>query len=106
MEVEYFCTHLDGKQTYTITQEVLVKYEAYEFKATLADKDDRIYALCSKADEFLGTSHIEVLRPRLAARHLTVTDEFGHRCSGNGRRPPLSLTFPEAKSRTSHAGRQ
>lgn len=80
----YFCKRLDGVQTYTLTQETLDKYPAYDVVATAKAKRDRIYALCSTADELLGESHIETLRPILSGGHLTISDDFGHQCKGAG----------------------
>ena len=89
-ELEYFCQRLDGIQAYTVTQEVLDKYDFYDISQALNKKRMRIYALCSTKDELLGTSHIETLKPVLSqlqyvkAKHLTIEDDFGHRCSGAG----------------------
>ncbi len=83
-ELPYFCRRLDGVQTYTVTKEVLDKYDRYDLGAAIAEKADRIYALCSRNDELLGESHIRYLSPMLAEEHLVVTDDFGHRCSGAG----------------------
>lgn len=80
----YFCKRLDGVQTYTLTQETLDKYPAYDAVTTAKAKRDRIYALCSTADELLGESHIETLRPILSGGHLTISDDFGHQCKGAG----------------------
>lgn len=89
-ELEYFCQRLDGIQTYTLTQEILDKYDRYNITEAIKDKSQRTYALCSTHDELLGTSHINTLKPYLSylpyvkARHLTIVDDFGHRCTCAG----------------------
>lgn len=82
--LEYFCQRKDGIQIYKLTDEVFEKYDRYDVVQALTDKRDRLYALCSSQDELLGTSHIELLRQLLLNDHLTITDDFGHRCSGQG----------------------
>ena len=83
-DLEYFCPRLDGVQTYRLTDAILDKYDRYDVTSTLMKKRKSIYALCSTQDELLGTSHIEVLQPILLDKHLTIADDFGHRCSGQG----------------------
>ena len=83
-ELEYFCPRLDGVQAYRLTDEILAKYERYDVKQTLMKKRESIHALCSTQDELLATSHIEMLQPLLLNDHLTIVDNFGHRCSGAG----------------------
>lgn len=83
-ELPYFCQRLDGQQTYTLTKEVLDKYKAYDFAEEVKKKGKHLYALCSTADELLGDSHIKVLQPILPEGHLTIVDDFGHRCDGKG----------------------
>ena len=83
-DLEYFCPRLDGIQTYRLTDAILNKYDRYDVTSTLMKKRKSIYALCSTQDELLGTSHIEVLQPLLLDNHLTIADDFGHRCSGQG----------------------
>lgn len=84
LELPYFCERLDGKQTYTLTREVLDKFNAFNLQATVKEKSNRIHALCSTADELLGDLHIRTLAPLLPADHLTIVNDFGHRCSGPG----------------------
>lgn len=83
-ELPYFCERLDGVQTYTLTQEVLDKYAAYDIVKNIREKSDRLYALCSTADELIGDVHIRAVQPLLPADHLKITSDFGHRCSGPG----------------------
>lgn len=83
-ELPYFCERLDGKQTFTLTQEVLNKYGAYDIVKTIREKSDRINALCSSKDELIGDIHIRTLQPLLSPDRLTIVDDFGHRCSGPG----------------------
>ena len=83
-DLEYFCPRLDGVQTYRLTDEVLDKYDRYDVISTLMKKRESVFALCSTQDELLGTSHIDVLQPLLLDNHLTIADDFGHRCSGQG----------------------
>lgn len=83
-ELEYFCQRLDGVQTYKLTDEVLKKYDRFNVMQALTDKRESIYALCSTQDELLGTSHIDVLQPLLLNEQLTIADNFGHRCYGQG----------------------
>lgn len=83
-ELPYFCERLDGKQTYTLTQEVLDKYAAYDIVKNIKDKSNRLHVLCSSADELIGDIHIRTLQPLLSSERLTITDDFGHRCSGSG----------------------
>lgn len=80
----YFCKRLDGVQTYTLTQETLDKYLAYDAIAAAKKKRNRLYALCSTADELLGQSHIEILESKLFSNHLVVSDNFGHQCKDAG----------------------
>lgn len=83
-ELPYFCERLDGKQTYTLTQEVLNKYAAYDIVKNIREKSDRLHALCSSADELIGDIHIRTLQPLLSPDRLSITNDFGHRCSGPG----------------------
>ena len=83
-DLEYFCRRLDGVQTYSLTDEILNKYNHYDVMATLRNKRESIYALCSTQDELLGTSHIDILQQLLINEHITIVDDFGHRCSGQG----------------------
>lgn len=83
-ELPYFCRRLDGEQTYTLTSEVLDKYNGFDFSGELQRKVNRVHALCSSNDELIGDIHITPLRPLLDGSRLTVRDDFGHRCSGRG----------------------
>ncbi len=83
-KLPYFCPRLDGVQTYTITQQILDKYDNYNLIDTVKGNATRIHALCSGADELLGCSHINFLRPLLSDNRLTIVNDFGHRCSGAG----------------------
>lgn len=80
----YFCKRQDGVQTYTLTQETLDKYLAYDAVAAVQEKRNRVYALCSTADELLGKSHIDILKPILDSSHLRISDDFGHQCKDAG----------------------
>lgn len=84
MELEYFCKRLDGVQTYKVTEEILNKYDRYDIAEAIRKKSQRINGLCTTRDELLGTSHIDTLEPLLPPEHLTIVDDFGHRCSGEG----------------------
>lgn len=83
-ELPYFCERLDGIQTYTLTQEVLDKYGDYDIVKNINEKTSRLHALCSSNDELIGDIHIRTLQPLLSADRLTITNDFGHRCSGPG----------------------
>ena len=83
-ELPYFCERLDGVQTFTLTKEVLDKYKAYNIDSAIKTKSDRIWALCSTADELIGDIHIKTLKPLLNPGHLMIANDFGHRCSGPG----------------------
>lgn len=83
-DLEYFCPRLDGVQTYRLTDETLNKYNRYDVIQAIMNKRENIYALCSTQDELLGTSHLDALKPLLPAEHLTIADNFGHRCSDAG----------------------
>lgn len=89
-DLDYFSPRLDGAQTYRITDEILDKYDRYNVLPALMKKRESTYALCSTGDELLGTSHIDVLQPMLSplpylnVKHFTLTNDFGHRCSGEG----------------------
>lgn len=83
-ELPYFCERLDGVQIYTLTREVLDKYNRYDITNSIREKSNRIHALCSTADELIGDIHIRDLKPLLPAERLTIVDNFGHRCSGAG----------------------
>ena len=83
-ELPYFCQRLDSVQTYTLTQEVLDKYAAYDVVKNIQEKSCHLHALCSSADELIGNIHIRKLQPMLPAERLTIVDDFGHRCSGPG----------------------
>lgn len=83
-QLPYFCPRLDGVQTYTLTQEVLDKYRRYDFPDKLTRISNRVHALCSSNDELIGDIHIRALQPLLTTDHLTIADDFGHRCSGPG----------------------
>lgn len=83
-EHTYFCKRLDGVQTYILTQETLDKYTRYDVLKDIATNTDRIYALCSTADELLGSSHADILKSRLPSQHLMVVDDFGHQCKDAG----------------------
>ncbi|MBD5283442.1 MAG: hypothetical protein HDS31_02380 [Bacteroides sp.] len=82
--MSYFCPRLDGKQTYTLTQEVLDKYVGYDIEKSIQEKSRRLHALCSSTDELIGDIHIRALRPLLPSDRLTIVDDFGHRCFGAG----------------------
>lgn len=84
LELPYFCHRLDGVQTYTVTKDVLDKYKNYDFESTARGKAAHMYALCSTEDELLSDSHIKALQPILPNDHLTVVDDFGHRCDDKG----------------------
>ena len=90
-ELEYFCPRLDGVQTYRLTDEILNKYDRYDVMAALRNKRESIHALCSTQDELLGTSHINILQQLLIHDHLTIVDDFGHRCSDQGMNHLLKL---------------
>ena len=77
-EHTYFCKRLDGVQTYTLSEETLNKYTKYDVKKEITLKQHRTFALCSTADELLGTSHVEILKDILPANQLMVVDDFGH----------------------------
>lgn len=83
-ELPYFCERMDGVQTYTLTQEVLDKYDNFDLDKVVKAKSDRIHALCSTADELIGNLHIKTLKPLLPNERLIIVDDFGHRCSGPG----------------------
>lgn len=83
-ELPYFCPRLDGVQSYTLTKDVLDKYGDYDFEAVVKEKAANILALCSTEDELLSDSHIKTLQPILPKEHLTVVDDFGHRCDAKG----------------------
>lgn len=83
-ELDYFCKRLDGVQSYTVTQEILDKYDQYNIIEAIRIKSDKMHALCSTADELLGISHIDALKTILPSDRLTIVDDFGHRCSGLG----------------------
>ena len=83
-EHTYFCKRLDGVQTYILTQETLDKYTRYDVLKDIATKTNRIYALCSTADELLGSSHAETLKSRLPSQQLMIVDDFGHQCKDAG----------------------
>ena len=80
----YFCTRLDGVQTYLLTQEVLDKYLKYDTITTVKEKGDRIHALCSTNDELIGREHIDILTSLLPEERLMVVDDFGHQCRDAG----------------------
>lgn len=84
LELPYFCSRLDGVQTYKLTKDVLDKYSDYNFEAVVKEKAANIRALCSTEDELLSDSHIKTLKPILPKEHLTVVDDFGHRCDSKG----------------------
>lgn len=83
-ELPYFCERLDGKQTYTLTKEVVDKYTNYDIVKSIKEKSNRLHALCSNSDELIGDIHIRTLQSLLPPERLTITDDFGHRCSGAG----------------------
>lgn len=83
-ERTYFCKRLDGVQTYTLTDETLNKYTKYSVMRDITLKRDRIFALCSTADELLGTSHVDVLKDILPQSQLMIVDDFGHQCKDAG----------------------
>ena len=80
----YFCPRLDGKQTYTLTQEVLDKYLKYDTIKEIRQKTGRLHALCSTKDELIGDMHISMLTPLLPEERLMVVDDFGHQCRDAG----------------------
>lgn len=98
-ELPYFCPRLDGIQTYTLTREVLDKYKPYDIENAITAKSDRIYALCSTADELIGDVHIKTLKPLLPPDRLMIVDDFGHRCSGMG----MTHLFAILESLSSHS---
>lgn len=83
-ELDYFCPRLDGVQTYTLTQEVLDKYDKYDIEKEIKAKTGRLYALCSTADELIGDQHIKTLQPLLPTERLMIVDDFGHQCRDKG----------------------
>lgn len=83
-ELTYFCKRIDGVQTYRLIQEVLDMYRNYDAVATAKAKRLHTWALCSTADDLLGTSHIEALTGVLPEGHISVVDDFGHQCNGEG----------------------
>lgn len=83
-ELPYFCCRLDHVQTYTLTKDILEKYKYFHFEKEVKEKAANIYALCSTEDELLSDSHIKTLQPILPKEHLTVVDDFGHRCDAKG----------------------
>lgn len=83
-ERTYFCKRLDGVQTYTLTDETLDKYKKYSVLEDITHKRDHIFALCSTADELLGTSHVEILKNMLPEDRLMIADDFGHQCKDAG----------------------
>lgn len=83
-ELEYFCQRLDGVQTYTLTRGVLDKYAKYDIEKEIKAKSDRLYALCSTADELIGDLHIKTLKPLLSPERLMIVDDFGHQCRDKG----------------------
>ena len=83
-EQTYFCKRLDGVQTYTLTQEVLDLYNAYDAIWKAEYHRLHISALCSTADELLGDSHYTVLRRFLPKGYCKVVDDFGHQCRDAG----------------------
>lgn len=83
-ELSFFCPRLDGVQTYTLTQKVLQKYAKYDVLEAIRSKAARITALCSSADELLGSSHVDTLWPLIRHSQIIETDDFGHRCEGSG----------------------
>lgn len=82
--LKYFCKRLDGAKTYILTQEILDLYRKYDFEKTVAEKVDRIWALCSSADELLGDNHIKALQGKLPEDRLMIVDDFGHQCKDAG----------------------
>lgn len=85
-EQNYFCKRLDGVQTYTLTAETLAKYEKYKlwFRLGVSSKSDRLFALCSTADELLGHSHARMLRNLLPESQVMIVNDFGHQCRDAG----------------------
>ena len=81
---KYFCKRLDGAKTYILTQEILDLYKKYDFQKTAVEQKDRIWALCSTADELLGDNHIKALTDKLSESHLVIVDDFGHQCKDAG----------------------
>ena len=82
--LKYFCKRLDGAKTYVLTQETLDLYKKYDFEKTVGDKVERIWALCSSADELLHDNHIKALTGKLPEDRLVIVDDFGHQCKDNG----------------------
>ena len=81
---KYFCKRLDGAKTYILTQETLNLYKKYDFEKTVSEKADRIWALCSSADELLHDNHIKALKGKLPECRLVIVDDFGHQCKDAG----------------------
>lgn len=50
----------------------------------ITQKRKHIFALCSTADELLGTSHVEILKDILPQSLLMIVDDFGHQCKDTG----------------------
>ena len=71
-------------QTYTLTDETLNKYTKYSAMRDITLKRDHIFALCSTADELLGTSHVEILKDILPQSQLMIVSDFGHQCKDAG----------------------
>lgn len=103
-ELPYFCERLDGVQTYTLTREVIDKYDGYDIEKAITEKADRTNALCSSADELIGDLHIRTLRNLLPPDRLTIADDFGHRCSGAGMTHLLELLERISKFRGCRGG--
>lgn len=94
-EQTYFCKRLDGIQTYTLTSETLAKYGKYDIMRDIAASSTcgslcsaknrpHIYALCSTADELLGSAHAEILKDILPESQLMIVSDFGHQCKDTG----------------------
>ena len=88
---KYFCKRLDGAKTYILTQETLNLYKKYDFEKTVSEKADRIWALCSSADELLHDNHIKALKGKLPESRLVIVDDFGHQCKDAGLQHLLEL---------------
>lgn len=83
-EQTYFCPRLDGIQTYTLTQDVLDKYQKYDAVSSVKEKQQRLHVLCSTQDEIIGTRHIDALQPILPEDRLMIVDDFPHQCRDAG----------------------
>lgn len=71
-------------QDATFPKQLLDKYRNYSVIDEIAHNRDRIFALCSTADELLVSTHAEILKGLLPQGQLMVVDDFGHQCKDAG----------------------